>query len=265
MRTDTVTTDNGIVMSYFSFGSGERTFVILPGIDVKSVLTAAKAVENAYSVFADDYTVYVFDRRSDLPQGYSIRQMADDTADVMRTLGIRDADVFGASQGGMIAMTLAAAYPELVHAMALGSTAARGNKEIAEAAEQWIRYAKARDITGLTGDFIDRLYSETTIKKYKEYLVHMNDDVSDEDIDRFIILAQTFRSFDARDDLKKVTCPTLVIGVENDLAVGEEASREIAGILGCELYLYGSEYGHCVFDEAPDYKERLMTFFKKHW
>ncbi len=263
MKTDTVFT-GGVEMSYFSFGTGKKSLVILPGIDVKSVLTAAKAVENAYRCFADEYTVYVFDRRRNLPQRYSIREMADDTAEVMRYLGIRDADVFGASQGGMMAQCIAANAPELVHAMVLGSTTARCNDTIRRTCERWTALARAHDVTGLTADFIDNLYSDNTIRQYRDFLMHMNDRVGEEDIARFIILAQAIIGFDARPELKRVQCPTLVIGVEGDRAVGTEASRELAGILGCELYLYGDGYGHCVFDEAPDYKQRLAEFFRRN-
>ncbi len=264
MKANTIVTGDDIEMSYFSFGTGDRAFVILPGLDVKSVLISAKAVEAAYRSFADDYTVYVFDRRSNLPDVYSIRRMADDTAAAMRELGIRDADVFGASQGGMIAQYLAIDAPELVHAMALGSTAAYCTDILLNTCRDWIQLAEKRDITALTADFIDRLYSENTIRQYRDFLVHMNDSVSDRDIGRFLILTQSVFGFDAREELKKVQCPSLIIGVENDLALGTEASRELADLLGGELYIYGDEYAHCVFDEAPDYKQRLLDFFRAH-
>ena len=264
MKTDTVITKDNVEIPYFSFGSGERTMVILPGLDVKSVLLAAKSVEAAYRCFADDWTVYVFDRRKIIPAGYSIREMAADTAAMMHQLGIGAADVFGASQGGMIAQYLAADHPELVHSVVLGSSTARCNEVIGATCEKWIAYAEKRDITGLTGDFIDRLYSDNTIKQFRDFLMHMNDHVSAEDLDRFIILAKSIFGFDAREDLKKVSCPALVIGAEKDLAVGGEAAYELAELLGCELYVYGREYGHCVFDEAPDYKQRLLDFYHKH-
>lgn len=263
MKTDTITV-NGIEMPYFTFGTGERAFVILPGLNVKSILTSAKVIENAYKCFAEKYTVYVFDRRSNLPEQYPIKEMADDTAVVMDALGIRDADVFGASQGGMIAMCLTAYHPALVHALALGSTAPRCEDIISKTCEKWIDYAKAGDLTGLTGDFLDRLFSENTIRQFRDYLIHMNDNATEEDLRHFIILAQAIIGFDMRDDLKKITCPTLAIGAENDKTISVKGTYEIAEALGCEMYIYGSEYGHCVFDEAPDYKQRLMDFFDKH-
>ena len=66
-------------MQYFRFGTGARPFVILPGLSVQSVMGAAEAVAGAYADFAEDYTVYVFDRRSELPETYSVYQMGLDT------------------------------------------------------------------------------------------------------------------------------------------------------------------------------------------
>lgn len=262
MKTGTVTTDNGIIMDYFTFGAGERAFVIIPGIDVKSILLAAKSIEAAYREFGEEYTVYVLDRRKNIPEGYTSFMMADDTARVMEALGIRGADVFGTSQGGMIAMMIALEHPGLVHALALGSTTAWRNPTVDAVFRRWIDFARRRDITGLTADFIDTLFSEKTIKNYRDFLMHMNDHVGDEDLDRFIKLVKTIEGYDLRDRLSEIGCPTIVIGVEDDAAVGGESSREIARLIGCELYMYEG-YGHCVFDEAPDYKQRLLDFFRK--
>ena len=55
----------------------------------------------------------------------------------------------------------------------------------------------------------------------------------------------------------------LVIGVEGDKVIPPSESVAVADKIGCELYMYGKEYGHCVFDEAPDYKQRLIEFFSK--
>ena len=116
---------NGIEMDYCVFGKGRRNFVILPGLSVKSVMLSAQAVEDAYKVFADEYRVWLFDRRRNMPETYSISEMAEDTAVVMEYLGLEGAYVFGASQGGMIAQVLAMEHPELVRKLVIGSSAAR--------------------------------------------------------------------------------------------------------------------------------------------
>ena len=254
---------NDIEMEYFSFGTGERPFVILPGVDTKSIMVSAKAIASAYRMFGEEYKVYVFDRRKNMPSPYPVRQMAADTAAVMRKIGISDADIFGASQGGMMAMCIAIDTPDLVRKTVLGSTAASVDDNIREGTHRWVALAQSGDMTALTAEFIDCLYSEQTIGKYRELLVHMNDNVSERDIERFIIQTRAIDDFDVFDELDKITCPVLVIGVKGDKVLPCEHSRRMAEKLGCELYLYGNEYGHCVFDEAPDYKQRLLDFFRK--
>lgn len=253
---------NGIEMEYFSFGKGKKVFVILPGVSVKSVMLSERAICSAYREFSDEYTVYVFDRRSDMPEGYTVRQMADDTAAVMTALGLGDLHIFGASLGGMIALSLAVYHPELVAKVVLGSTSAR-HDALGSASDEWIELAEKGDLSALTASFIESLYSENTLGGYKDLLMHMNDDATERDIENFIIQTKAVHGFDVYDQLDKIKCPVLVIGVEGDKVIPPSESVAIADKIGCELYMYGKEYGHCVFDEAPDYKQRIMDFFDK--
>ena len=55
----------------------------------------------------------------------------------------------------------------------------------------------------------------------------------------------------------------LVIGAKEDKVVTAKGSEEIADKLGCEIYLYGEGYGHGVYDEAEDYKQRCLEFFER--
>lgn len=258
--TQTIKVKN-IEMDYIRFGSGEKILVILPGVSVRSVLFSAMAIESAYCCFTAEYTVYLFDRRNDMPQDYTIRQMADDTAEVMTALGIGSANVFGTSQGGMMAMCLAIDHPELVGKLVLASTAARMSDEINSGTAQWIALAESGDLTAMTAALIDDLYSEETIGKYRDALMHMNDQLTQKELDRFIIQVRALNGFDVYDELERITCPTLVIGADGDKLLPADCSRELAERLNCGLYLYGAEYGHCVYDEAPDYKQRLLAFF----
>ncbi len=252
----------GMEMDYIVFGSGEKAFVILPGLSVHSVMGSADAIAEAYKDFADEYTVYLFDRAKNISEGYSVRDMATDTAKAMKALGIENADVFGASQGGMIAQYLAIDHPELVHKMILGSTLAKPNEDFNSIVDEWISLAEAKQETELLESFVDSVYSEATLESYRDTLISMNRNISDEEYARFVILAGACRTFDCYDELSKVSCPVLVIGSEGDGVVTAEGSEQIASALGCELYLYDKSYGHGVYDEAPDYRQRCLDFLR---
>ena len=251
----------GTEMDYIVFGSGEKSFVILPGLSVHSVMGLADAIAEAYKDFSEEYTVYVFDRAKNIESGYTVRDMAEDTAAALKELNIKNADVFGASQGGMIAQYLAVDHPELVHKMILGSTLAKPNDTFIQTIDEWISLAEAKDEKGLLESFVDKVYSEATLKAYRETLITSNTGISDEEYRRFIILAEACKTFDCYDELSSVQCPVLVIGSEGDNVVTAEGSRQIAEALDCECYLYDEGYGHGVYDEAADYKQRCMDFF----
>ncbi len=247
-------------MEYFAFGSGKRKFVILPGLSVHSVMGAADAVAAAYKDFTDTYTVYVFDRAKHIGDGYTVRDMAADTADAMQALHIADADVFGASQGGMIAQYLAIDRPELVHSMILGSTLAKPNDTFLSVIAEWVRLADNRDERGLSESFAERVYSGATLDAYRDTLIAANLGIREEEYRRFSVLAKACLTFDCSALLGAVRCPVLVLGAEGDRVVTAEGSRQIAEAIGCALYLYGEGYGHGVYDEAPDYRQRCLDF-----
>lgn len=58
---------------------------------------------------------------ADIDRPLSFRQMADDTAALVRKLGLGQVDVLGFSNGGSVAIDLAIRHPELVRRLVLGS------------------------------------------------------------------------------------------------------------------------------------------------
>lgn len=255
------TKDNEV--DYFRFGTGDRQMVILPGMGVKSVMLTAEGVAGAYRIFTDDFTVYCFDRPKILSENNSIGKMTDDTAEAMRQLGIKNACVFGASQGGMMAQYLAIVHPDLVGRLLLGSSCARLHPEAEQVMQRWMELAKQGDIDAFCDYFISVLFGKDFADKFGKFIKIAHSDVTPEDFRRFILLANACDDFDLYENLDKIKCPVLVLGAKNDRVLTAEASVEIAEKLGCEYYLYGEEYGHCVFDEAPDFKQRMYEFFTR--
>lgn len=249
-----------VKMSYFCFGEGKRNFVILPGLSIISVMLSADAIADAYAAFGRDYKVWVFDRRSDLPEEYKISDMAKDTAEIMKKLGIEDACIFGTSQGGMIAQLIAERYPELVHCLLLGSTVSRiGEIGTESVLGRWIALAEEGKTHELNASFSEYVYSPETVLQFKEVFAAMEKSITGEDMKRFLILAKGTEYFNAYDGLAQITCPVLILGSEKDRVLDVENMKKTAEILGCDIYLY-PDFSHAVFDEAPDYKSRLLSF-----
>lgn len=263
-RIETVKTSR-FSMDFFRFGAGEKTLVILPGLSVQSVMGAADAIAQAYQSLTDRFTIYVFDRRSELPETYSIREMARDTVEAMKALGLKKVCLFGASQGGMMALVIAIEFPELVARMVFGSSSAHMREEQYRVIENWIRLAKAGDREGLYLSFGRELYPPAMFEQYREILLAAADTVSEEELARFVILAEGTKGFDVVNELGKIQCPVLAIGVFEDSVLDSDATMEIAEKLddspSFQLYMY-TGYGHAAFDTAPDYRQRILRFFE---
>ena len=261
---DTLKTGN-FTMDYCTFGSGKRTLVIIPGLSVQSVMPSAQDIAGAYRLLTDDYTVYVFDRRKDPPESYSIADMARDTAEAIRKLGRDDVDIFGASQGGMIAMEIALQQPDLVHSLILGSTTSCISRSRFDAIDSWIDMAKAGESEKLYLAFGELLYPPAVFEGAREQLIKSASTVTAEDLGRFVIMACALKGFDITSRLSAIVCPVLILGSEDDKVVGSEASRDIRKALTscqhCELHMYNG-YGHAVYDLAPDYSQRMLNFLK---
>ena len=250
-------------MDYIVFGKGEKTFVIIPGLSVHSVMPLKDSIAEAYKDFTEEYTVYLFDRPKNLEEGCTIEDLAEATSQAMINLGIENADIFGASQGGMIAQYIAIDHPELVHKLILGSTLSKSNETFSTVEQKWVELAENKDEQGLLENFVDVVYSQATLDQYRDTLIESNKGITDEEYARFIILAKSCLTFDCYDKLDQIKCDVLVLGCEGDKVVTVEGSKEIADKLNCEIYIYDDSYGHGVYDEASDYKQRCLDFLNK--
>ncbi|MBR0376497.1 MAG: alpha/beta hydrolase [Firmicutes bacterium] len=254
----------GCSMDFFRFGSGERTFVILPGLSVQSVMGAAEAIAAEYRHLTEDYTVYVFDRRKELPPVYTVADMARDTAAALQALGLTDVYLFGASQGGMMGLQLALDYPALIKKMVLGSTTSHLLPEHFKILEKWVGLARQKDREGLYLAFGEALYPPQVFAEYKATLLQAAATVTEEELSRFIIMAECTRDFNVTERLPEIKCPVLAIGVFEDAVLDADATMEIAEKLDFRpdfrLYMYVG-HGHAAYDTAPDYRQRILEFF----
>jgi len=247
---------------YITFGNGTRPLMMIQWLNTRGIDGAAASLAYMYRIFAKDYKVYLFDRRSNIHEGITVRELASDIAAAMDALELKDADVFGVSQGGMIAQYLAIDRPDLVRKLVLAVTLSRNNDTVRNVIGSWIEMTERGDIKALVADMAEKMYSDTYLRKYRPLLPLLTIVQKPKDVPCFINLAKACLTCSAYDELEKISCPVLVIGGKQDKIVGENACEEIAEKLGCEIYAYDT-LGHAAYEEAKDFNKRVYDFLIK--
>ena len=261
MKNGEVMLENGR-MDYIRFGSGPETLILLPGLGdgLRTVKGTALPMALMYRKFAKRYTVCAFSRRDGLQPGVSTRDMARDQAKAMDALGIGKAHVLGVSMGGMIAQHLAADFPEKVGKLILAVTAARPNPILTSAVEEWVELAEKNDPAAFMVSNLRRIYSRDYYRKNRWMAPLVGRLTKPKSYQRFFCQAEACLHHDAYDRLPLIDAPTLVVGGEQDLCLGPEASREIAArIRGAQLKMY-PQWGHGLYEEAPDFNDTVLDF-----
>ena len=171
--------------------------------------------------------------------------------------------MLGVSQGGMVAQYLAIDYPELVEKLVLAVTAPYASDLIRANVSVWITFAKYGFHKGLMIDTAEKSYSPAMLKKYRKIYPIIGLIGKPAKYDRFLANAQAILGFDAYDELKHISCPTLIIGGQMDRIVGMQASYEILSqIADGEIYVYPG-LGHAAYEEAKDFNQRVFEFLKR--
>ena len=240
-------------MDYIRFGTGERALIMLPGLgdSLRSMKGTALPMALMYRMFAKDFSVYMFSRLTELPAGYTTREMARDQAEVMDALGIAKADIFGVSMGGMIAQYLTIDFPEKVNKLILTVTSAEPTPLLRESIGEWMSLAKRGDHAAFMDSNLRRIYSAEYYRKNKWTAPLVGWLTKPKSYDRFFIQAEACLTHEAKEELHRICAPTLVVGGGKDLALGGEASVEIAAqIPGAAPAM--SLPGGCRFGPAPD-------------
>lgn len=245
-------------LPYFAFGKGEKNFILIPGASMTSILGSEDGIRNLFAPYTEEYRIYVFDVPEDLDSITGIEQIADILADAADALEIEEADVYGASMGGMIAQKLAIRHPNLVRSLSLASSMSRNNKLSEEVISGWAAASDPEELARLVNTHV---YSEAYYSTYEE-IFHSLEKAADADgVARLHNLTRIIQEFSSYDELDKIQCPVYVYAGSSDNTLGVEASTEIAGKLGCFIKVYDG-YSHAVYDECPGFYDEVFDHLK---
>ncbi|MBE7383043.1 MAG: alpha/beta hydrolase [Leptolyngbya sp. SIO1E4] len=252
----------GTDMDYVVFGSGQKPFVILPGLSdgLKTVKGEATKLAIYYQKFAKDFRIYMFSRKNQIEKGYGTKDMARDQKIALETLGIQHADVMGVSQGGMIAQHLAIDYPDFVKKLVIGVSVSRQNQTIQNVVKSWMKMAELNDYKTLVIDTMEKTFTEERLKIYRFLYPIISRLNRPKSFDRFLIQADACLHHNSYNELDKIQCPTLVIGGDSDHVVGKNTSEEMAAKIKDSKLIVYEGLGHGAYEETKDFNQQVKAF-----
>lgn len=249
-------------LDYIAFGSGSRHLILIPGLGegLQTIYGTAVPMAILYRALAKEYRVHVFGRRLDMPADFTTADMAEDIYCAMQQLGIPAACVIGVSLGGMIVQHLAVRHPDAVEKLVLVVTLPCQNQTLVSCLTSWSEMARQGDIKGVMVDTLLKSNTKTGGPILWAYKL-LGGLLSKKHVDRFRIMAKAGIDHNAVSELHRITCPTLILGGRLDQIVTGEASEQLHSLIpGSTLYMY-EEYGHGLYEEAPDFLDRVKGFF----
>ena len=256
---------NNTSIEYITFGKGNQTLVILPGLSINNVLLNKEEIEKAYSLLTDDYTIYLFNDRDDIPDNYTISDMANDIVEAIKQLKLKDIYLFGVSKGGMLAQIITINNPKLIKKLIIASSTSRIDDINKDNFNKLKSLAINHDTQELCLSLYKMIYPENIYNQYIDAIKELSKTITDKELDKFIKTIDALKTFDITNELNKIKCPTFIFGNKDDNIFDIEITLDLISNLKIkenDYYIYDG-YGHASYDLAPDFKERLLEFLNK--
>jgi 3-oxoadipate enol-lactonase len=210
-----------------------------PVVLLSNSLGATRAMwDPQVPVLAERYRVVTYDTRghgtSPAPAGpYTLDDLVDDVVALLDRVGAERAHVAGLSLGGMTALRLAARAPERVHRLAVLCTSAKTEPQgfLDRAAG-----VRADGTAPIAAAVVSRWLTPPYAAAHPDLVARLEAMIAGCDDEGYAACAEVVAGIDLREDLTRVTAPTLVVSGAEDQALPPEHQRAIAdGIAGAEL------------------------------
>ena len=245
---------NGVQIFYEFHGPDSAPVLILNnGV----IMNAASSWIFQTKAFSAGYRVLQYDCRgqgqSDHPEeAYSMRQHADDLAELMDVLEIEYAHVLGISYGGEVAQAFGLAYPEKTISLILADTVSEVGPELRMVIQSWVDALKEDDPLAFFYSTVSWNFGVEFIEKNEALLDEAKQRYALLDFPAVIRLCEAFFEVDFTDRLGEINVPVCIIVGQDDLLKGVRYARKLkAGIPHAELHILDGS-GHVTIWERPE-------------
>jgi 3-oxoadipate enol-lactonase len=181
---------------------------------------------------------------------------------LLRTLGVERAHVVGLSLGGMVALQLALDWPLAVDTLTLIDTGAGIPPEFEPVAREALRAIEEQPMAEIARARITNAFSPVVNPVMRDYLI---DRVARNDKAAYAAAARAVFAFDARDRLREIEAPALVVWGEADVVTPAPLAEELAANIPNARLVRLAGAGHVSSMEKPaEFNAALLEFLLAH-
>ena len=254
---------NGIDLYYEVKGEGQ-TVVFIHGLG-----SSCQDWEKQEPVFSKQYQVVMLDLRghgkSQKPSGpYSMALFASDVAGVIRSLNLAPVHVVGISLGGMIALQLAADYPELVRSF----VAANNNSEMIVRTwkDRWEIFMRTNVVRLLgmrkMGEVLGRnMFPDDSQADVRKLIVER---WAENDPKAYLASIGAIIGWSVTERLADIAVPALILSADKDYTPVADKEAIVARMPNAELAVISDSRHATPVDQPEKFNEVVLNFISKH-
>jgi pimeloyl-ACP methyl ester carboxylesterase len=258
----TGSSSNGI--PFRESGVGKERLVIFQGLSFQHKPPSGM-MDGMYGFLKNDFLIRSVLPKPSLPDNYTMRDLSNDFAEMIRKDIASPVNILGVSTGGSIALHFAADHPDLVRRLVIHSSAhslSQTAKAFQRLVSQHAQNGSWWKASALLASFI---FPKKGVKKYltrplvwlAATLMSMD---KPEDAHDLTIMVEAEEKHAFKDRLSEIKAPTLVIAGTSDPFYTPQLFREtFEGIPGAKLVLYEG-MGHVA--SGKPFQREVLQFFR---
>lgn len=256
---------NGVNYYYEETGNGEDTLIFSHGL-----LWSGHMFHKQVAFFKDKYRVITYDHRGQgktdaTQEGYDMDTLYEDAIVLIETLVGKPVIFAGLSMGGFVGMRLAARRPDLIKKLILLETTADP-----EPLENVSRYRLLNNIVKYVGFFPvipkvmkimfgAKFLNDTARVAEKKYWITQLKANNRKSITKAVEGVVSRNGI--VDELYKISCPTLILVGDQDVATVPDKSRKIHSLIKNSKLRIFEGGGHSSSIEEPEiYNQEILKF-----
>jgi 3-oxoadipate enol-lactonase len=232
------------------------------GVDHRLWDIAAPNLSGSFATLSYDFAGH---GDSPVPQtGYSIEDLAEQLAEIVRAQSVEKAHVCGISLGGLVAQRFAAHYPELVERLVLVDTTPCYTSEMQSVWRERAATARQRGVGVMIDHLLQVWFTAAFIAANGPAVSYVRKCFETASGEAYALGCEALAAADLRPILGSIAAPTLVVCGREDLPSFIDAAHLLSREIGKAELLWLEPARHASILERPqDFMAAVLPFLNR--